>query len=117
MREIDYKDYQEMVMRTTDPIKGTKVAFLINDFHAKEVDRLKELLVDMTGIRLFIAYRKTKDGNGVIELDNLDEFAKAQSFAVHNSWAYTNLRRALGDKLIGINFGHADLSLLVDYSL
>ncbi len=97
-------------MNSTDPKNGWKIAMLFQDFHASKIDLIRAL-DDMEGLRLFIVYRNSENGNGVIELNDLDEFAKAQSYAAYHSWPLTRFR----DFGLMVNLGHADLNVLVDY--
>jgi penicillin-binding protein-related factor A (putative recombinase) len=110
MKFLSYRSYKKLVMDTTHPRKGNKVAFLINDCHADKIPLLRPL-ESMKGLRLFIIYRSSQDDNTTIELESLDEFEKAQSFAAYHSWPFTKFP----DICLMINFGHADLYILVDY--
>lgn len=110
MRQISYRSYEKLIMNSTDPIKGWKIAMLLRDCHVSKIELIRAL-EDMEGLRLFIVYRKSESGNGVIELYDFDEFAKAQSFAAYHSWPFVRFR----DIGLMINMGHADLNVLVDY--
>jgi len=110
MKHLSYKAYVKLVMDSTDPKKGTKIAFLIQDCHVNKLHHLRPL-DSMKGLRLFIVYRKSKSSNGVIELENLDEFGKAQTYAAYHSWPFPEI----AENVLAINLGHADLNVLVDY--
>ena len=97
-------------MDTTDPRNGRKVSFRIQDCHESRLPRLR-LLESMKGLQLFIVYRKSESSNGVIELEGLDEFGKAQTYAAYHSWPFVTMKN-FG---LRINLGHADLNILVDY--
>jgi len=99
-----------MVMDTTHPRRGKKVAFLVQDCHKDKLPLLSGM-ESMKGLRMFIVYRASERGNAVVELDGLDEFCQAQTYAAYHSWPFV----AFKDMGIMINFGHADLSILVDY--
>jgi hypothetical protein len=110
MKFLSYNAYKKLIMDTTDPRRGKKVAFLINDCHESKIPLLR-CLESMKGLRMFIVYRASQSGNAVVELESLDEFGKAQSYAAYHSWPFTKLQ----DVCLMINMGHADLSFLVDY--
>lgn len=110
MKHLSYPAFKRLVMDSTDPRKGTKVALQIRDCHERKLPHLRPL-ESMKGLRMFIVYRKSKHTNGVIELDSPDEFGRAQSFAAYYSWPFT----AVQNHSVLINLGHADLTVLVDY--
>jgi hypothetical protein len=110
MKFLSFRSYKKLIMDTTHPRKGKKVAFRINDCHESKIPRLR-VLESMKGLRMFIVYRSSESGNDVIELESIDEFGKAQSYAAYHSWPFTKLH----DACLMINLGHADLSFLVDY--
>lgn len=110
MKFLSYDSYNKLVMDTTHPQKGRKIAFLIRECHESKLPRLRRL-ESMKGLRLFIIYRKSESDNGVIELESLDEFSKAQTYAAYHSWPFVTMQ----DVCLMINFGHADLNILVDY--
>ncbi|MDD1761233.1 MAG: hypothetical protein LUQ59_03290 [Methanothrix sp.] len=97
-------------MDTTHPKKGRKVSFRIQDCDESRLPRLRPL-ESMKGLRLFIVYRKSESSNDVIELESLDEFGKAQTYAAYHSWPFV----IKPDVCLMINLGHADLNILVDY--
>jgi hypothetical protein len=97
-------------MDSTDPETGTKLAFLINDFHKDKIEKLRPIEA-MAGFEAYIVYRKGPKSNGVVELESLNEFPYAQSWVAHNAWPLPKL----GDRVLVINGGHADLNILVDY--
>lgn len=110
MKFLSYESYTKLIMDTTDPRNGQKVAFLIQECHESRLPHLRPL-ERMKGLRLFIVYRKSESSNSVIELESLDEFAKAQRYAAYHSWPFVTMQ----DVGLMINFGHADLDILVDY--
>ena len=80
MKHLSYQAFKQLVMDSTDPKKGTKVALQIRDCHERKLPHLRPL-ESLKGLRMFIMYRKSRHSNGVIELDSLDEFSRAQDFA------------------------------------
>jgi hypothetical protein len=109
MKHLSYQAFKQLVMDSTDPKKGTKVALQIRDCHERKLPHLRPL-ESLKGLRMFIMYRKSRHSNGVIELDSLDEFSRAQDFAAYHSWPFSAVQNS-----ILINLGHADLTVLVDY--
>lgn len=110
MKFLSYDTYAKLIMDTTHPKKGRKVSFRIQDCHESKLPRLRPL-ESMKGLRLFIVYRKSESSNEVIELEGLDEFGKAQTYAAYHSWPFMTMKN-FG---LMINLGHADLNILVDY--
>ena len=91
MKLIEFKSFKKMLMKSTDPKHGWKVALCLQDCHVSKIEHARAL-EDMAGLQLFIIYRKTEHTDGVIELDNLDEFSKAQAYAAYHSWPFTALK-------------------------
>lgn len=110
MKLLSYDSYKKLIMDTTHPRNGKKVAFMVPECHVSKLSFLRAL-ESMKGLRLFIVYRKSQSGNAVIELDNLNEFGKAQIYAAYHSWPFIEFQ----DHALMINGGHADLNILVDY--
>lgn len=110
MKLLSYDSFKKLVMDTTHPRRGKKVAFLIQECHERRLPQLRPL-ESMKGVRMFIVYRESESSNAVLELKNLDEFGQAQTYAAYHSWPFVAFR----DCALMINFGHSDLSVLVDY--